>query len=403
MVPGYDCAASVLLCAEDNASILGLDEEGEESSWAAATPPRDTIAAAADGGGWIAADGNMVFLHSNVVPPAAAAATTPAALNLDSVSVLYYGTLLPHPLKAVITDFLLSPSRANNISRSTTASAPTPSRVEAVEAAAAMKRLDLFSGSCQSTPAQNFFPPAEGYPQKLQRRYGDLDLAALRRDAVDRIWKVTEHYNFAPLTAVLSVNYLYRFLSTFELPVLEKNFVFEGRTLKRMELLVLGTLKWRMHAVTACSFIEYFLHKLSDLGAPSLLARSRSSDLILNTAKGAEFAVFRPSEIAASVALAAMGECRSSVIERAAASCKYLNKERVLRCHEMIQEKIAMGSIVLKSAGSSISSVPQSPIGVLDAATCLSQQSDDATAGSPATCCHSSSTSKRRRITRRLL
>lgn len=113
--------------------------------------------------------------------------------------------------------------------------------------------------------------------------------------------------------------------------------------------------------------------------------------------------MFRPSEIAASVALAAIGECRSSVIERAATSCKYLDKERVLRCHEMIQEKITMGSIILKSAGSSISSVPQSPIGVLDAAACLSQQSDDATVGSPATCYHSSSTSKRRRITRRLL
>ncbi|KAF8729858.1 hypothetical protein HU200_017317 [Digitaria exilis] len=282
MVPGYDCAASVLLCAEDNASILGLDEEGEESSWAAATPPRDTIAAAADGGGWIAADG-------------------------------------------FFTEFLLQSD-------------------------------DYVAALVERETAHM---PAEGYPQKLQRRYGDLDLAALRRDAVDRIWKVTEHYNFAPLTAVLSVNYLDRFLSTFELPegrpwmaqllavsclslaskmeetfvplpldlqVLEKNFVFEGRTLKRMELLVLGTLKWRMHAVTACSFIEYFLHKLSDLGAPSLLARSRSSDLILNTAKGAEFAVFRPSEVAASVALAAMGEYRSSVIERAAASCKYLNK-----------------------------------------------------------------------------
>lgn len=33
--------------------------------------------------------------------------------------------------------------------------------------------------------------PVEGYPQKLQRRYGDRDLAALRRDAVDRIWKVS--------------------------------------------------------------------------------------------------------------------------------------------------------------------------------------------------------------------
>ena len=47
-----------------------------------------------------------------------------------------------------------------------------------------------------------------------------------------------------------------------------------------------STLNWRIHAVTACSYIEYFLHKLSDLGAPSLLARSRSADLILSTAKG---------------------------------------------------------------------------------------------------------------------
>lgn len=358
MVPGDDCAASVLLCAEDNAAVLGLDEEGEESSWAAAaTPPRDTVAAAAATG--VAVDGFLTELP---------------LLSDDCVAAL-------------------------------------------VE-----KEVEHM--------------PAEGYPQKLQRRHGDLDLAAVRKDAVDWIWKVIEHYNFAPLTAVLSVNYLDRFLSTYEFPedrawmtqllavaclslaskmeetfvplpldlqVAETKFVFEGRTIRRMELHVLNTLKWRMHAVTACSYVEYFLHKLSDHGAPSLLARSRSSDLVLSTAKGAEFVVFRPSEIAASVALAAMGECRSSVIERAASSCKYLNKERVLRCHEMIQEKITMGSIVLKSAGSSISSVPQSPIGVLDAAACLSQQSDDATGGSPAVCYHSSSTSKRRRISRRLL
>uniref|UniRef100_A0A0A9F482 Uncharacterized protein n=1 Tax=Arundo donax TaxID=35708 RepID=A0A0A9F482_ARUDO len=357
MVPSYDCAASVLLCAEDNAAILGLDEEGEECSWAAtATPPRDTAAA--------------------------------------GVGVAVEGFL---------TDYF--PLQSDD------------SIAELVE-----------------REAEHM--PREGYPQKLRRRHGGLDLAAVRRDAVDWIWKVIDHYNFAPLTAVLSVNYLDRFLSTYELPegkawmtqllavaclslaskmeetfvslpldlqVAEAKFVFEGRTIKRMELLVLSTLKWRMQAVTACAFIDYFLHKLSEHGAPSMLARSRSSDLILSAAKGPEFVVFRPSEIAASVALAAIGECRGPVLERDASSCKYLNKERVLRCYELIQEKITMGSIVLKSAGSSISSVPQSPIGVLDAATCLSQQSDDATVGSPATCYHSSSTSKRRRISRRLI
>lgn len=275
--------------------------------------------------------------------------------------------------------------------------------------------------------------PMEGYPQMLLRRLGGLDLAAVRRDAIDWIWKVIEHYNFAPLTAVLSVNYLDRFLSVYELPegkawmtqllavaclslaskmeetyvplpldlqVADAKFVFEARTIKRMELLVLSTLKWRMQAVTPCSFIDYFLHKFNDCDTPSMLALSRSTDLILSTAKGADFLVFRPSEIAASVALAAFGERNSSVVERATTNCKYINKERVLRCYELIQDKITMGSIVLKSAGSSMFSVPQSPIGVLDAAACLSQQSDDTAAGSPAACYQSSSASKRRRIGR---
>lgn len=354
MVPSYDCAASVLLCAEDNAAILGLDDD-EECSWAAAaapaTPPRH--AAAGDGGG---AGGFS----------------------------MYY---------SVQTDGCI---------------------------AALVEREEEHM-------------PMEGYPQMLLRRLGGLDLAAVRRDAIDWIWKVIEHYNFAPLTAVLSVNYLDRFLSVYELPegkawmtqllavaclslaskmeetyvplpldlqVADAKFVFEARTIKRMELLVLSTLKWRMQAVTPCSFIDYFLHKFNDCDTPSMLALSRSTDLILSTAKGADFLVFRPSEIAASVALAAFGERNSSVVERATTNCKYINKERVLRCYELIQDKITMGSIVLKSAGSSMFSVPQSPIGVLDAAACLSQQSDDTAAGSPAACYQSSSASKRRRIGR---
>lgn len=243
MVPSYDCAASVLLCAEDNAAILGLDDD-EECSWAAAaapaTPPRH--AAAGDGGG---AGGFS----------------------------MYY---------SVQTDGCI---------------------------AALVEREEEHM-------------PMEGYPQMLLRRLGGLDLAAVRRDAIDWIWKVIEHYNFAPLTAVLSVNYLDRFLSVYELPegkawmtqllavaclslaskmeetyvplpldlqVADAKFVFEARTIKRMELLVLSTLKWRMQAVTPCSFIDYFLHKFNDCDTPSMLALSRSTDLILSTAKGADF------------------------------------------------------------------------------------------------------------------
>jgi hypothetical protein len=109
MGPSYDCAASVLLCAEDNAAILGLDDD-EECSWAAAvTPPRH--AAAAGGGG---ADGFWMDYH-------------------------------------VQSDGCIA---------------------ELVE-----------------REAEHM--PMEGYPQMLLRRLGGLDLAAVRRDAIDWIWKVS--------------------------------------------------------------------------------------------------------------------------------------------------------------------------------------------------------------------
>lgn len=108
MMPGYDCAASVLLCAEDNAAVLGLDEEGEESSWpAGATPPRDAAA------GGVAVEGYL-------------------------------------------TDFRLQSD-------------------DCIEALVEREEGHM---------------PADGYLQKLHRRHGGLDLGAIRKDAIDWIWKV---------------------------------------------------------------------------------------------------------------------------------------------------------------------------------------------------------------------
>lgn len=54
-------------------------------------------------------------------------------------------------------------------------------------------------------------------------------------------------------------------------------------------------------------------------------------------------------------------------------------QERVLRCYELIQEMGLISSRAFKSVSGSVSSVPQSPIGVLDAAACLSYKSDEIT------------------------
>lgn len=71
-------------------------------------------------------------------------------------------------------------------------------------------------------------------------------------------------------------------------------------------------------------------------------------------------------------------------------------QEGVLRCYEVIQDMMFVRNSAHKMVRPSGSSVPQSPIGVLDAA-CLSCKRDVSTAGSHATC-HDSPASKRRKL-----
>ena len=44
----------------------------------------------------------------------------------------------------------------------------------------------------------------------------------------------------------------------------ESRYVFETKTIQRMELVVLNTLKWRMQSVTPFSFIDSFIGKVND-------------------------------------------------------------------------------------------------------------------------------------------
>lgn len=66
----------------------------------------------------------------------------------------------------------------------------------------------------------------------------------------------------------------------------DPKFVFEAKTILRMELLVMSTLKWRMQACTPYSFIDYFLSKISDDQHPSTSSICRSEQLILSTIRG---------------------------------------------------------------------------------------------------------------------
>ncbi|KAG8057051.1 hypothetical protein GUJ93_ZPchr0002g23110 [Zizania palustris] len=257
--------------------------------------------------------------------------------------------------------------------------------------------------------------PREDYAARL-RGGGGLDLR-VRTDALDLIWKVHCYYNFAPLTACLAVNYLDRFLSLYQLPdgkawmtqllsvaclslaakmeetnvpysldlqVGDARHVFEAKTIQRMELLVLSTLKWRMQAVTPFSYVGYFLHQLNGGNAPSTRSVLRSTELILRVARGTKCLDFRPSEIAAAIAAAVAG-----LGEEDHTAWSHVNKARVSRCREVIQA-MADSAVVQPPAtaspggNASASSVPlpRSPTRVLDAAGCLSYRSDDSATAS---------------------
>lgn len=271
--------------------------------------------------------------------------------------------------------------------------------------------------------------PNGDYVNRL--RSGDLDFGA-RKEAIDWIEKVQQHFGFGPLCAYLSINYLDRFLSAYELPkhrawtmqllavgclslaakmeetdvpfsldlqVGESKYIFEAKTIQRMELLVLSTLRWRMLAITPFSFIDHFLYKINDDQSPIGASILQSIQLILSTVRGIDFLEFRPSEIAAAVAISVVGEGQTVHTEKAiSVLIQLVEKERVLKCVKMIQELASNSGGSAKGASASVSvpSVPESPLGVLVTA-CFSYKSDDTNAASYANSSHNISPDAKRR------
>ncbi|KAL1196402.1 Cyclin-D4-1 [Cardamine amara subsp. amara] len=247
--------------------------------------------------------------------------------------------------------------------------------------------------------------PSDDYIKRL--RSGDLDFIVRRREALNWIWKACEEHQFGPLCICLSVNYLDRFLSVHDLPsgnawilqllavaclslaakieetdvpmlidlqVGDPQFVFEAKSVQRMELLVLNRLKWRLRAITPCSYIRYFLRKMSNCDQePSNTLISRSLQVIASTTKGIDFMEFRPSEVAAAVALSVSGELHSLLFHNSSFSPLFslLQEERVKKIAEMIEND-------------GLGLCSQTPNGVLEvSACCFSFKTHDSSSSSP--------------------
>nr|XP_011457837.1 PREDICTED: cyclin-D1-1-like isoform X2 [Fragaria vesca subsp. vesca] len=238
-----------------------------------------------------------------------------------------------------------------------------------------------------------------------------VDVTA-RQDSINWILRVHAHYRFAPLTAFLSVNYFDRFLSTRSLPrqhgrwpfqllsvaclslaakmeephvpyiidlqIFEPKFVFEPKTVQRMELWVMSTLNWRLRSVTPFDFLPHFINKLPASSPLNLF--EASSDLVFKTIRVIDFLGFTPSTVAAAAVLCAAGESVESAAaedQAGAVSDEGVNKENVRSCHQLMEEYLidTCPSSSRHKAGSPAMpppSAPGSPVGVLDAAACVS-------------------------------
>ncbi|XP_076937644.1 cyclin-D4-1-like [Bidens hawaiensis] len=240
-----------------------------------------------------------------------------------------------------------------------------------------------------------------------------------RQDSINWILNAHSYYRFQPLTAILSVNYFDRFLSsaTFELnngwefqllsvaclslaakmvesevPLLldlqvsDPRYVLEPKTIQRMELLVMEKLDWRLRSITPFDFIDYFVFNIPHSSTNDQRLHSICSDLIVKTIRGksnqisssnldlVDFLGFRPSVIAAAAAISVAGvgaEIPESYYVK-------VNKEMVRSCHQLMEEYLVdtCPSVVHKVTKQWVSNeplrTPSSPGGVLDATTCVS-------------------------------
>ncbi|GMP58077.1 hypothetical protein CsSME_00021882 [Camellia sinensis var. sinensis] len=198
--------------------------------------------------------------------------------------------------------------------------------------------------------------------------------ASARARSVAWILKVQAYYGFQPLTAYLSVNYLDRFMysrrlpqtngwplqllsvaclslaakmeellvpSLLDLQVEGAKYIFEPRTIRQMELLVLGVLDWKLRSITPFSFVSYFACKLDSTGTFSGLLKSRATQIILSYIQEASFLEYWPSCIAAAAILCAAHEIPNSALVNPAHAeswCEGLSKEKINSCYQLMQE-----------------------------------------------------------------
>ncbi|MCD7446291.1 hypothetical protein HAX54_000101 [Datura stramonium] len=223
--------------------------------------------------------------------------------------------------------------------------------------------------------------PCKTYHQKLQ--HSDFHIT-IREATISLILQISQPFD--PFLSYLAINYLDRFLCFHSLsegkPWILKliavscvslalkmrkteysvtdiqqdgGMIFDTETIKRMEFLILGGLKWRMRSVTAFAFINFFisLFKFKDLPLLQQALKARATEIIF-TAQNASALLSASHEL-----FPLQLPCYKTAI----LNCSYVHKDDLLKCFNVMEEIAKEG---YESGAVEMASSTSTPVNVLD-------------------------------------
>ncbi|XP_010447126.1 PREDICTED: cyclin-D3-1-like [Camelina sativa] len=200
----------------------------------------------------------------------------------------------------------------------------------------------------------------------------DVYLSTDRKEAVGWILRVNAHYGFSTLAAVLAITYLDKFICSYSLqrdkpwmlqlvsvaclslaakveetqvPLLldfqveETKYVFEAKTIQRMELLILSTLEWKMHLITPISFVDHIIRRLGLKNNAHWDFLNRCNRLLLSVISDSKFVGYLPSVVAAATMLRIIEQVEPFdplSYQTNLLGALHLTKEKVKTCYDLI-------------------------------------------------------------------
>ncbi|KAL1536508.1 cyclin-D3-3-like [Salvia divinorum] len=230
----------------------------------------------------------------------------------------------------------------------------------------------------------------------------DSSLKSARNEAISWMLKTIRCYAFNASTASLAVSHYDRFITSrcfqrerpwmsqlaavaclsvaakveetqvpllLDLQVEESKYLFEAKTIQRMELLVLSTLQWRMNPVTPMSFVDHIARRFGFVKNLHWEFSRRCESVILSAIADSRLVRYLPSVIAAATiiyAIREIGEEDTVEYEDQLMIVLRASKQEIDDCLTLILE--AMGGLIRKSCCKrKFDSIPSSPSGVIEA------------------------------------